>query len=294
MNDHFDLRPKKPPYGAIFRGVLIIAGLLFVFNLRSCWQQIPPASVGIKFSATSGISQKLIKPQLTFVGPLERLIIYPTSMKNASYLRAPTEGARQGDDSIQACTVEGATLPVDVTVAWHVNPADASRAFQNFGTENLEYIQANFIRYIAIYGVNAISGSRSIFDLTAKERQQFGPEVKKFIGPLMAEYGLTVDEVYIGEVYPANEVQQKVQERVSKRNELELAKTNLEKSKIDAKTLMTDAERDAEVNKLKALQGDKAVALRKLELKRLALEKWDGKPPMVGGSTVPFTDIPVR
>lgn len=291
-------RSELPKVNVPWKAVRTVFGIVFLFwmfgTLKGCWQQIPPASVGIKFNAQNGLSNRLVKPQLTFVGPLERLIIYPTSMKNASYVRASNEGERMGNDSILAGTIEGASLPVDVTVAWHVNPAVALVAFKHFGTEDLSYIQSNFIRYIATYGVNAVSGTRSIFDLTAKERQRFGPEVKKFIQPLMEEYGLTVDEVYIGEVYPATEVLAKVEERVAKRNELELAKTNLEKSKIDAKTLLTNAERDAEVNRLKALQGDKALALRKLELKRLALEKWDGKAPMVGGPTVPFTDVSVR
>ncbi len=270
-------------------------GILLLFGtIRGCWQQIPPASVGIKFNGQSGISDKIIKPHLTFVGPLERLIIYPTSMKNASYVKRSNEGERKGDDSIKASTIEGATLPVDVTVAWHVDPADAATAFKNFGTEDLQYIQSGFIRYIAIYGVNAISGAKSIFDLTAKERQMFGPEVKKYIQPIMNSYGLVVDEVYIGEVYPAEDILTKVQERVSKRNELELAKVNLEKARIDAKTMITNAERDSEVNRLKALQGDKAIALRKLELKKLALEKWNGHPPVVGDQTIPFTNIPVH
>jgi len=285
---------KNISWKAISRISLVVVSLWAIVTMKGCWQQIPPASVGIKFNAQSGISNKLIRPQLTFVGMLERLIIYPTSMKNASYVRGQNEGERKGDDSIQACTIEGATLPVDVTVAWHVDPAEATTAFQNFGTEDLGYIQANFIRYIATYGVNAVSGRSSIFDLTAKERQQFGPQVKAFIQPIMNEYGLTVDEVYIGEVYPAAEVLAKVQERVSKRNEFELSKVNLEKARIDAKTMMTNAERDAEVNRLKAQQGEKAVQLRKIELRKMALDKWDGKPPMIGDGTVPFTDIPIR
>ncbi|MBS1723801.1 MAG: hypothetical protein JSS66_12715 [Armatimonadetes bacterium] len=287
--------PKIQIPKTIVRNVVLVLAAIWLFGtLRGCWQQIPPASVGIRFNARSGISEKLVRPQLTFVGPMERLIIYPTSMKNASYVRAAKQGEREGDDAIRASTIEGATLPVDVTVAWHVDPAEATVAFRNFGTEDMNYIQENFIRFIATYGVNAVSGIRSIFDLTAKERQQFGPEVKKFIQPLLNEYGIVVDEVYIGEVYPADEILAKVQERVSKRNELELAKVNLEKARIDAKTMLTNAERDAEVNRLKALQGDKAIALRRLELKRKALDKWNGKPSLIGDGTVPFTDISVR
>lgn len=292
MKLEFDTRDKS--LKLVGRVALAVAAVVLVINIKGCWQQIPPASVGIKFNAQSGIGTHMIRPQLVFVGPLEKLIIYPTSMKNATYVKSASEGERGEDDSIHASTVEGAILPVDVTVAWHVDPAEAAKTFRNFGTEDLGYIQSSFIRYIAIYGVNAVSGSRSIFDLTAKERQQFGPEVKKFILPLLEEYGIRVDEVYIGEVYPAADILSKVQERVSKRNELELAKVQLEKARIDAKTMITNAERDAEVNRLKAQQGDKAVALRRLELKKKALEKWDGQPALVGDGTIPFTDISVR
>lgn len=266
--------------------------LLSLVALGGCsYQQIPPGSVGIKFDARTGISEKLLKPELTRVGLSERLIVYPTSIKNASYVRSAREGERKGDDSVKASTVEGATLPVDVTVAWHVDPANVTKAFETFGTEDLEFIQQQFIRYFAIYGTNVVSGKRSIFDLTSKDRALFGPQVKEVIAPILAEYAITVDDVYIGEVYPATEISQKVQERVAARNDLELAKVNLQKAQIDAKTMLTVAERDAELNKLKAQQGEKAIELRKLDILRKALAKWDGEAPLVGSDAVPFTDI---
>ncbi|MGK4456119.1 hypothetical protein, partial [Klebsiella pneumoniae] len=67
-----------------------------------CTAQVPPASVGIKFNASSGIGEKLVKPQVLWLGPLDRLIVYPTSIKNATYTKRHNEGERTGDDSISA------------------------------------------------------------------------------------------------------------------------------------------------------------------------------------------------
>ena len=262
--------------------------------MTGCFKQIPPSSVGIKFNASSGISEKLLRPQVTFVGLRQRLIIYPTSIKNASYVKNTTEGERQGDDSIKASTVEGATLPVDVTVAWHVDPANVVTAFQNFGTEDLNEIQRTFIRSTAIYGVNVVSGERSIFDLTSKERSQFGPDVKKVISPIMDNMGLTVDDVYIGEVYPSQEITAKVSERVAKRNELEQAIIGLQQAKIDAQTTLTNAKKQAELNALLAQQGDKAIQIKRLENQRKAIQAWDGQPSQISDGTIPFTDINPR
>jgi regulator of protease activity HflC (stomatin/prohibitin superfamily) len=273
------------------QGITLVA--LGVFS-TGCFKQIPPSSVGIKFNASNGISEKLIKPQVTFVGLRQRLIIYPTSIKNASYVRNTSEGERQGDDSVQASTVEGATLPVDVTVAWHVDPANVVKAFENFGTEDLDEIQRTFIRSTAIYGVNIVSGQRSIFDLTSKERSKFGPEVKKIISPILENMGLSVDDVYIGEVYPSGEIMSKVSERVAKRNELEQAIIGLQQAKIDATTTLTNAKKQAELNALLAQQGDKAIQIKRLENQRRAIAAWDGQPSQMGDGTIPFTNINPR
>lgn len=275
---------------------MILAGLASL-TLTGCMKQIPPSSVGVKFNGMTGFSEKLLKPELTMVYPNEQLIIYPTSIKNASYVKAGGEGERMGDDSVKASTVEGAILPVDVTVAYHVEPENVMLAFQNFGTEDLASIQKVFIRTAADYAVNTVAGSRSIFDLTAKERAKFGPEVKAVIGPLLAKYGITVDDVYIGEVYPSAEIQAKVSESIAVRTQLDTARNDLERAKIDAKTIETQAKQQAEISALLAMQGEVTIALKKQEIRRKAIAKWKaagGAPPMIGDGSIPFTSIKLK
>jgi len=272
----------KGSIGWWLAGVLMLAG---------CTKEVPPASVGIKFNAASGISERLVKPQVVWVNPTERLIVYPTSIKNATYTRAANEGERSGDDSIPASTVEGSILPIDLTVSYHVEPTDVLRAFQNFGTEDLAQIQSDYIRWVAIYGVNVVSGTRSIFDLTSKDRAGLGKQIKDVIQPILLDWGITVDDVYVGEVYPNDQVRKKVDERIAMKNAYELAKVGLQRATIDAQTTLTNAKKDAALNRLLALQGDKVLELKRLELQRAAIEKWDGKPPIIGDGTVPFSGL---
>ncbi len=262
--------------------------------LAGCTREVPPASVGIKFNAHSGLSEQLVKPQVVWVGPGDRLIVYTTSIRNATFVKNAKEGDRAGDDSIPASTNEGAILPCDITVAYHVAKEDVLKAFQNFGTEDLPMIQRKFIRWTAVYGVNVVSGQKSIFDLTSKDRAGFGKEVKAVIAPMLANWGITVDDVYIGEVYPHDEIRKKVEDRIKARNELELAKVELQKSKIDAQTTLTNAKKDAEMNRLLAQQGTNVLELKRLELQKLAIEKWDGRAPVIGDSRIPFTNMSLR
>lgn len=256
--------------------------------------QIPPASVGIKFDGNSGISEKLLKPQIVPRGWNQRIIIYPTSIRNATYVRNAMEGERHVDDSIIASTSEGGQIPIDVTVAWHVDPANVTTAFESFGTEDLDEIQKNFIRYYTIYCLNVVTGTRSIFDVTSKERASLGKDVKEILKPILSEYGLTVDDVYIGEVYPSKEVLAKVNERLNKYNELTVAKNHLDQARIEAQTMETNAEKQRKLNELLSQQGDAILALKRLDNRRAAVNKWDGAPPMVGDGLIPFTNVKLR
>lgn len=273
----------------------VMASTMGCLSLAGChYAKIEPASVGILFDANSGISQKILKPQMTYVGVRQQLITYPTSIKNASFVQARNEGQAAGEDSIKASTVEGAQLPVDVTVAWHVDPANVVLVFESFGTADQEQMTDGYIRYWATYAVDCVSGQKSIFDLMAKDRQNFGPRVKDFLAPIMAKYGITVDDVLIGEVHPPQEIRDKAQERIARRNDLENSKLTLEKAKRDSVTTITNAERDAQLNKIRAEMSDTAKSLRKQEIMKKAIDKWDGKAPLVGNGTIPFTNIQMK
>lgn len=262
-----------------------------------CFRQIEPGSVAIKFDAASGISEQIMKPQVVWVNWNQRIISYPTAIRNATYVQNANEGEIIGDGSMHATTAEGAKLPVDITVAYHVDPANAVKAFENFGTSNLNEVQQVFIRSTTNYGVDVIAGKRSIFDLTSKERANFGLEVKEVIQPILEEYGITVDDVAVGEMHPSAEIQQKVTESVTARTQLDTARTELERARVEAQTVATNARKSAELNRLLALQGEKSIELKRLEIRRKAIEKWKaagGAPPSVGSGDIPFTNLKLR
>ncbi len=179
-------------------------------------------------------------------------------------------------------------------MSYHVEPIDIKKCFENFGDDNLIDIQKEFIRWTTIYAVNVVSGAKSIFDLTSKDRATLGVDVKKVVGPVLGGWGITVDDIFVGEVYPNEQVRKKVEERISMRNALELARVGLQRARIDADTTLTNARKEADLSRLMAMQGDKVLLLKKLELQRLAIERWNGRSPIIGSSTIPFTDIELK
>lgn len=269
------------------------AALAFLGSGAGCATKIPVASVGVKFNATTGVSRRILKPEVVWINPFtEKLVIYPTAINNATFVRNSREGDKWGDDSVRASTVEGAILPVDVTVAYRIapDPENVMRVFRNFGTDELRDIQRVHVRWATQAAINEVSGKKSIFDLISRQRAQFGPEVKEVLAPMLAEWGFAVEDVLIREVYPPREITAKIQEQQAIRSDLEKAKVEQQQARIDAQTVLTNAQKEAEQNRLLAQQGDKAIQLKRLELRRKAIEKWDGQAPLIGGPGIPFTE----
>lgn len=253
------------------------------------YTQIEPSTVGVVFDKYSGIQETVLKPGLQWQGWNTEIIMYPTSIHNATYVKNAKEGERQQDDSIVGATIEGAQLPIDVTVVWHVDAGNTVTVFKNFGDDPLEDIQMNFIRYLATFGVNATSGTKSIFDITSKDRAKFGPEVKAIISPYMTEMGLTCDDVTIGETWQSQDITELVKDRIEKSSELQTVTNKLTQAKIDGATLVNNAKATASINEMKANQGSEAIELMKRKLEATLIEKWDGEVPTVGdGGGIPF------
>ena len=232
----------------------------------------------MKFSGESGSQQQILTPQVIRVGWHERLVLYPTNIRNATYTRSANEGEKTGDDSISCSTSEGAILPVDVTVSYHVDPANVQTVYDNFGTNDIATIQSDFIRPSTNWAMNTVSGTRSVFELTSKERAKFGQRVKALITPKLADWGITVDDVFLGEVYPPDEVKRKVDERIGARTELDAAQVALKRAQVDAATIRTKAKEEAEVNRLLAESGGKALELKKSNCGAKRLPSGTGKP----------------
>ncbi len=272
--------------------LLIIGGLL----LSGCsFHQIPPGSVGVKFNGASGVSHQLLRPEVVWVGWNERLIIYPTNIQQAVFVKSASEGDKRKDDSIQASTKEGAVLPVDVTVSYRI-PADSEsirQVFNTFGTPNddpdhpLHYIQSTFVRWATIVAVNDVSSKHSIFDLISTHRAQFGPEVKASLAPRLAVWGLKVEDVLIREIHPPDEIVSKITEQQQIRAELQRVNIQKQQAITESQTLIIDAQKEAEQNRLLSQQGEQALELKKLERRKAFIDRWDGHSGIVGDSAIP-------
>jgi len=75
--------------------VIVLALILLIGVLlgSGCgFKSIPPGSVGVKFNGASGVSTHLLRPEVVWVGWNEQLIIYPTNIQQATFVKSAQEG----------------------------------------------------------------------------------------------------------------------------------------------------------------------------------------------------------
>ena len=278
------------------RAIALLPVALFVMlSTTGCFKSIPPGSVGVKFNGASGISEHILTPSMVWVGWNETLVTYPTSLQQATYVKNAKEGDKEVDDSIRATTSEGATLPVDVTISYRI-PGDSGNittVFNKFGMPEededhpLVHIQAEFVRWATIIAVNNVSSRHSIFDLLSKDRAKFGPEVKAELAPIFEQWGLRCEDCLIREIHPPQEITDRINEQQSAHAELSQLMIEKQQAVTDAQTTVINAQREAEKNHLLSQQGAQALSLKKLELKKAFIERWDGQSGLVGSGPIP-------
>lgn len=270
--------------------LLALTALLMLPLSSGCeFTRIPPGSVGILFDGKTGLSKHITTPALTWVGPWQQMIVFPVSNRSAVYVMKGREGEREGDDAIRITTSEGAVLPIDVTVVYRIEKKNVSDACDHLGTEDLDAVQRDYIRPLTIYALNVASGKHSIFELTSSDRSNLPKEVKAVLAPMMDSLDITVSDVLIRTTHTPQDIQNKINEALRAASDLGTTRTNLEKAKIEARTIITQAETQAAQNKLLGSQGDKALELMDRQIQDQLITNWDGLNWEVNDGRIPFT-----
>lgn len=276
----------KPSGGQIGCGVLVfiamIAGIS-LFTSGAGLRRIDAGEVGVRFDAASGNVTSVVQPKLEWYGPWERLITYPSSLLTSNFVKASGEGERgAGDDSVRALTRSGTIIQLDVSVSWRVQADQIMSVFKSFGERAPDEITRRYIRPLTYAATNEVVGTLSVEEVMVQKRPELSPRIKERLVEMIGNYGITIDDVNVGEVYPDPKVKQAIDELAAARNELQFLAKREETTKEEARALVTEAQGRSEQARLLSTLGDKVLQSKRLEIARIRAERWNGSEAVVG------------
>lgn len=270
---------------AIAIAVVLMVTLVALMSAGAGFKRIDAGEIGVRFDATNGGQAAVLQPRFEFYWPTERLITYPSSLMTSQYLRNSPEGDRHGEDSVSAQTSSGTQVNLDVSIYWRVMPENISKVFSNFGEQETNQIRDKYLRPLTYVATNVVVGKMTVEEVLVLRRGELNDLIKDELVLMATPLGITIEDVNVGEIYPATEVRAAIDELVATRNQLQLLAKQEQTAKEDAKRIITEAEQKAEQAKLLSALGDKAVLSKKLEIARIRAEKWNGSETVVGPKT---------
>lgn len=266
--------------GWLGRGVWVILGLLLV---GSGFRAVPPGEVAVvtRFGQVTG---RVLYPGANVILPLlERTISYNT--KKINYETAPTEktalsSADYRDIPVDTNTKDGQPVDISYTIRFSVDPMKATWVAQNIGPE-VALVEKIVKTESRIWVRNIPRGFSAEELYTGEGSLRVQEAIFEKLKPVFETNGLMLDTMGVREI----EFDKSYVEAI-KAKQVELVRVEVEKNKAAQEQFrkeqrITAAEGQAREQELQRTTISDAL------LRKLWIEKWDGKlPQYVGGDEV--------
>jgi regulator of protease activity HflC (stomatin/prohibitin superfamily) len=239
---------RKPPV-RLLGLLLMVAGA--AIPVASMVKIVGATDVGIP--TTFGKVGDPLLPGFHLVAPWTEVAYFSTRLQVSDMTAKPTEGDRDGDDSVTVLASEGGSLGIDVTVRYTVEPDRSSDLFKR--VRSMEGVRDIIVR------PSVRSQMRNVYSrYTAEEgyttkREAIEKEVNDVLRPTFEKEGLILDVVQIRDIRPAQQIIDAINKKLEASQAADRAKIEQQKALTEAETRRQVAETDKEA-KVIAAQAD--------------------------------------
>lgn len=265
-------KEEKEGYGSyITWGIVII---LVIVLLSGSLYIVPAGERGVLL--TFG------KPSMDAMG--EGLHFKVPIAQTVKKMEVRTQKIEVGADSASADLQDVQTT---IALNFHLMPESTPSLYQKIGKSYKERIIDPAIQE----SVKAVTAK-----FTAEELITRRPEVRTGIQETLRErlskYYIAIDDLNIVNFQFSEEFDKAIEEKVTAEQQALKAVRDLERIVIEKEQIITQAQAEAEALRLqKAEITPDLLELRKIEVQRLAIEKWNGILPIVTGGSIPLIEL---
>lgn len=251
----------RAKYIAVAVGVLVLAW--------NSVQSIGAGERGVVFSQFGGVKEVTLGEGLQFKIPFVETII-PIDVK-----------IQKAETNSTASSRDLQTISAVIAVNYHVVPAAANQVYQNVG---LTY-RARIIDPAVQESMKAVAAQFTAEELITR-RSEVSNQIQDFLAGRLLVHNVAVDEFSIVDFGFSNQFNLAIEAKQTAEQNALKAERDLERVKIEAEQLITQATAEAESQRLQR----ETISSNVLQLR--AIEKWDGTLPQVtGGGGIPFINL---
>lgn len=242
----------KGPY-RLAQAILLV--LLLVIGRFTLLTYIPVNTIGVQVNAFSGVKDTTLPTGYHLTIPfVDKVYKLSTSVQTKTM------------DKITTQTKDGQWLNTNIDVKYKVNADKAMIVFSNYTT--LENVNEKVIAPAVQRSIESVTGSYDIYDVLGAKRTEVYKAIDEALKKTFESYNLEFVSFTITDQDAGDEIESAIRSESVKQKEIDTAKQEQEKAKVEAETKKVQAQVEAETLLIQAkAEADTAVVKAEGEAK---------------------------
>jgi len=247
-----------------------MVAIIVLILIWSSFTIIPAGYRGVVFNQITGVAPLVLNEGFHFKTPvLDKIIKMDV---RTSKVEVEADSASKDLQTVQA----------KIALNYHLLPDAVNRVYQSIG---LEY-EYRIIDPAIQEAVKAVTAEFTAEELISK-RGEVKNQIKTELGDRLKTYNILVDDFNIINFQFSPEFDNAIEQKVTAEQQALKASRDLDRIKIEAEQKIAQAKAEAESLRIQQQELQNSPEILQLR----AIEKWDGKMPLVTGGATPFVDI---
>ena len=202
-------------------------------------KRIPANTVGVKVSAIGGVQENTLQTGYHLKIPfIDTVYTLSTSVQTKTMEKITTQ------------TKDGQWLNTNIDVKYRVNKEKAMTIFSNY--TKLENVNESVIAPAVQRAIESVTGNYDIYDILGNKRTEVYEEIDKALKEKFESYDLEFVSFTITDQDAGDEIEAAIKSESVKQKEIDTAKQEQEKAKVEADTKKVQAQAEADAGIIKA------------------------------------------
>lgn len=257
---------KSKKNRSIIGGIIVAVVLVLGIGITALFiERVPNGFVGVVYSPNGGVQEETLGQGWHLIGVFDKVTLYPIRMQTVNY------------KDIQVATSDGKNVTVDFAYNYSIQPDMVVDVFNKFGPVEVSDIEESYLRTRLWDAGRKAIAKYSVIDTYGEKSAEAAVSVQTLFSDDIKELGFIVDNMTLGVPKPDESTQGAINKRVEAAQELERKQIELNIAKAEAEKQKIEAQGIADYNEIIR----KSISPEVIQNKWI--EKWDGVMPKATG-----------
>ena len=218
--------------GGFMLAVVGFASGVVLFVISSGILIVQPARSAVIVNVLTGeLETPARAPGTSIIIPgLQEYIIYPTDQREYTMSGISSEGRLQGNDAVEALTVDGQEVRLDITVLYRIEREDVNQIHLNWQNR----YESDFIRPTVRAVTRDVVSQFEAEAIYGLEREALGGRISEVVGNAMKAEGLTLTSLLVRQIDFNDAFANSIEEKQIEEQKLQRARTEAERVRTEA------------------------------------------------------------